>query len=60
MSGKDKVSEQGLLSLVLAKGSQPDKEKFERIMFPVKQILGLALGILCGYLQLTGIFTLAM
>lgn len=60
MSGKDKTSEPGLLSLCLAKGSQPDKEKFERIMFPTKQILGVAIGILCGYLQLTGIFTIAM
>jgi hypothetical protein len=48
------------LALCLAKGSQPNKEDFAKIMFPVKQILGVALGIGLGHFQFTGIIAIIM
>lgn len=47
-----------LVELCLKPGSQPSKEDFSRIMFPVKQLLGLALGLGMGFLQMTGIFSI--
>ena len=49
-----------LMEKVLAKGSQPSKEDFSKIMFPVKQLLGLLVGVGLGIIGLTGIFTIAM
>ena len=49
-----------LLDLCLRPGSQPSKEDFARIMFPVKQLLGLALGLGMGCLQMTGAFSILL
>lgn len=48
------------LGLCLAKGSQPNKDDFAKIMFPVKQILGIAIGIGLGHFQFTGIVAIIM
>ena len=49
-----------LLELCLTRSSQPSKQDFARIMFPVKQLLGLAIGLTCGILGLTGLFTILL
>lgn len=49
-----------LLSLCLTPGTSPTKAEFTRIMFPVKQLLGLAIGLALGICQITGIMGVAM
>lgn len=49
-----------LLSKCLTPGTSPNKKEFAEIMFPVKQLLGLAIGIALGLTQMTGILGIIM
>lgn len=46
-----------LVELCFKSGHQPTKEEYARIMFPIKQLIGVVTGVTMGVLQMGGIFT---
>jgi len=48
----------GLLKIALTKGSAPEEMEFKDIIYWVKQILGLAIGIAFGIFKLQGIVSI--